>query len=225
MLRKPDLYKKAVAFRYRGFSYNEILKQLPVAESTISRWCSKIPLTPKQKERLLRKKRNPPLICQLRKQAIQSKKEARIWAKKQINKLLNSDKEKLLLISGALLYWAEGIKQSGCKGIGFTNTDSRMISVVMQFFREIFNIPENKFKITVRMGEKGNIKKAENYWSKLTKVPKAQFNKPELLILKENSKSLEKYPNGMCRININDVSISRKLNAFIEEFVNKIMSP
>ena len=224
MLRKLDLYNKATALRYKGLSYNEILKYVSVAQSTISRWCSEIPLTEEQKERLVEKKRNTPLIQQLQKQAIRSKKEARIWAKEQCGKI-SSQKDKILLTVGAMLYWAEGTKQNGCKGIGFTNTDSKMISTMMQFFRKIFNIPENKFKITVRMGKNGNIKMAENYWSELTKIPKTQFNKPELLILKENSKSLEKYPNGMCRININDVSMARKLSVFIEELVNKIMSP
>ncbi len=193
MLRKPDLYNKATAFRYKGFSYTEILRFIPVSQSTISRWCSQIPLAEKQKERLLEKKRNTSLIQRPRKRAIQSKKEADIWAKEQCGKI-SSQKDKILLTVGAMLYWAEGTKQSGCKGIGFTNTDSKMISIMMQFFRKIFNIPENKFKITVKMGKNVNIKMAENYWSELTKVPKTQFNKPELLILKENSKSLEKLP-------------------------------
>lgn len=120
-----------------------------------------------------------------------------------------------------MLYWAEGTKRSSYKGIEFTNTDPDMILIMMRFFREILNIPGNKFRIIVRMGNKGNIKRAENYWSRLTKVPRKQFNKPELLNLKKNSKSLEKYPHGMCRIIIHDISALRKLIALIEELVKK----
>ena len=181
MLRKPGLYNKAILLRKRGFSYNEILKYLPVAESTISRWCRSVPLTKKQKERLVEKKRNTPFIRSLRKQAIRSEKEAKIWAKEQVNKI--SKKDGLLLAVGIILYWAEGTKRSRYKSIEFTNTDPNIISIMMKFFREIFHIPENKFRIMVRIGSRGDVGKAENYWSKLTKVPKKQFNKAELLKL------------------------------------------
>ena len=112
MLRSPDLYNKAIVLRRKGLSYNEILKFVPVGQGTISRWCSKIPLTEKQKERLLEKKRNTPLIRQLRKQAIQSKKEARIWVKEKISKLLNQNKDYILLISGIGALIPLGIKIS-----------------------------------------------------------------------------------------------------------------
>jgi len=78
MFRKPELYHKPILLRRKGFFYNEILKFVPVAESTISRWCREIPLTKEQKERLVEKKRNNPLIQRLKKQATQTKKEARI---------------------------------------------------------------------------------------------------------------------------------------------------
>ena len=93
MYRKENLYLKAILLRSKGFSYNEILKYVPVAKSTISRWCHKIPLTEKQKARLIRKKKNNPFIQGLKKGASRSKKEARVWAKKQINKLLDSGEE------------------------------------------------------------------------------------------------------------------------------------
>jgi transposase len=62
MHRKEDLYQKVIALRYKGFSYNEILSHVPVGRGTISRWCHEILLTKKQKERLIEKKRNTPLI-------------------------------------------------------------------------------------------------------------------------------------------------------------------
>ena len=219
MVRKQDLYNKAVALRRKGFSYNEILEHVSVARSTISRWCSKIPLTRRQIERLLKKKRNTPLIQKRRKQAIQSKKEAKVWAKKYINKLSNKDRRQLLLISGILLYWAEGSSYE--KSIQFTNTDSKMIRIMMEFFRKILKVPEDKFRLMVRIGSEGNIKRAEMYWSKITKVSKKNFRPPELLKLNPNGKSLKKHPYGMCRIEVNDISLFRKLIALIREFSKK----
>lgn len=221
MLRKPDLYNKAIALRYKGLSYNEILKFVPVGQGTISRWCSKIPLTEEQKERLLEKKRNTPLIRQLRKMAIQSKKEAKVWAAEQTNKIFNNDK--LLFIVGAVLYWAEGTKSGVGGGVEFTNTDPQIIKIMMKFFRKILDVPNDKFRIIVRIGDKGDIKRAEKYWSAITKASQRNFRRPEILKLSKNSKSLNKYPHGMCRITIHDVLAQRKMLALITEFSKKFL--
>lgn len=221
MLRKPDLYDKVIALRHKGFSYNnEILENVHVGNGTISRWCQDIQLTEEQKARLLEKKRNTLLIQNRVKEAIQSRQGAKRWAETQIKRVLQF--EQLLLISGILLYWAEGTKlndeQNGHKGVEFTNTDSRMIKIMMRFFREVLRIPENKFKIMVRMGRGGDVERAQKYWSQITLVPIENFYRPELFILSEKSRSLTKYPNGMCRVVIHDIFAARKLAAFIENF-------
>lgn len=221
MLRKPDLYNKATTLRRKGLSYNEILKFIHVGQGTISRWCSQIPLTEEQKERLLEKKRNTPLIQRLRKQAIQSKKEAKVWAVEQTNKIFNNDK--LLFIVGIVLYWAEGTKSGVGGGVEFTNTDPQIIKIMMKFFRKILDVPNNKFRIIVRIGDKGDVGRAEKYWSTITKVSQRNFRRPEILKLSKNSKSLKKYPYGMCRITIHNVLARRKMLALIAEFSKKFL--
>ncbi|MFQ6049738.1 MAG: hypothetical protein ACE5J0_01715 [Candidatus Paceibacterales bacterium] len=216
MLRKLGLYKKAIALRNRGLSYNEILNHIPVGQGTISRWCREITLTKKQRERLVDKKRNTPLIRSLREQAAKSKKEAKVWAIEQTSKLLKGDRDKLLLVSGILLYWAEGSKRE--KRVGFTNTDPKMIKIIMEFFRKILKVPENRFRIMVRIGDKKKLEIAEKYWSRITGVPRKNFQRSEILRLTPSSKSLERNPYGICRINVFDVSLSRKLIAVIEGF-------
>ena len=218
MLRKPELYNKAVALRRRGFSYNEILELVPVSQGTISRWCSEIPLTEKQKKRLFNKKRFTPLIRRLMIKSAQSKKDAKNWAAEQMTKITNS--RELLFITGIVLYWAEGTK-SGGGGIELTNTDQRVIEIMMRFLIEIMLVPENKFKIIVRMGDNGDVKRAIEHWSQVTMIPLESFRKPELLKLKPNSNSLKKYPYGMCRITVNSIYLHRKIMAAIEEFPKK----
>ena len=65
MVKKLDLYNRAIILRHKGFSYNEILKSVPVGNGTISRWCHDILLTEKQKERLIEKKEIHPLFVNL----------------------------------------------------------------------------------------------------------------------------------------------------------------
>lgn len=219
MVRKLELYNKAVALRRKGFSYQEILKIIPVGKGTISRWCRNIPLTEKQKERLREKKRNTPLIRQLMENCIQSKKEAKSWAKEKIKYLTNCDKEALLLISGILLYWAEGTRRE--KYLEFTNTDPKIIKLMMEFFKKVLEIPESKFKIVVRISENGDVEKAKDFWLKITGLKKENLRTPELLKSNPNSKTLQKHPYGMCRIVINNVSLLRKMLALIQEFSEK----
>ena len=61
-----------------------------------------------------------------------------------------------------------------------------------------------------------NKKTAQLFWSSITKVSRSNFNKPELLVLTKNSKSLIKYPNGMCRIVIHSIDLARKIDTVIE---------
>lgn len=221
MLRKPALYEKAVRLRNRGLSYNEILRHVRVGNGTISRWCSGIALTEEQAQRLLRKKRNTILIKTLRRRSLISKNTAKIWAREQIGKLKIDG---LLLVIGIVFYWAEGSKLSEVKGdqkgVDVTNTDPRVIKIMMRFFKEVLGVPTSKFRAIVRIGssEESVIRRSEEYWSGVTGIRQRRFVKAESLVLKENSKSLTKHPYGMCRIIIRDVAVARKIDFLIKEF-------
>jgi len=213
MLRKPHLYQQAISLRRKGYSYHEILRFVPVGYGTISRWCSHIILTREQKERLIRKQRNNKLIRTLVKNAVLNKQEAKKWAKNAISQLKLANIDLKLIILGISLYWAEGTKfnEDGHKSVEFTNTDSRMIKLMLKFFTEILLIPLNKIKVIIRIDKRGDINNAIKYWSRITSISRKNFRKPELLTLNQNSKSLNKYPRGICRLTINEVSVARKI--------------
>lgn len=210
MLRKKALYNKAILLRKKGLSYNEILAVVPVGHGTISRWCHDIELTETQKNRITDKKINNSFIRNLKELSIKNKEEDRRWADETVKKI-KIDKDSLLIF-GIMLYWAEGFNSDKGQNVVFTNTDPAMVKIMMRFFREIFLVDKSKMKVMVRIGEKGNAKKAEKYWSKVTDLPINRFQNPEILKLKENSKSLERYPNGMCRLSVYDVKVRRKIS-------------
>ncbi len=214
MLRKQQLYTKAITLRLQGFSYNEILQHIPVAQSTISRWCRAVPLTVQQRERLIELRDNNPLIQFRKKEALRIKRRAKEWAKEQRKRLLKIDES--LLLSGILLYWAEGTKLGVSRDIEFTNTDFVMIVTMLAFFKRILGIPKERVRVMVRISDKGDLGEAESYWAKVTGISKHKFRRPELLKLNSKSKSLEKYPCGMCRLIIHDIFALRKLSALIE---------
>lgn len=220
-IRKPDLYEKTVILRNSGFSYSEIAEYVSVSKGTISRWCRDIPLTNEQIDTLLRKKYNTPLIQGVIEQSELSKKEANEWAKEQ-NKLLRSflKQKKILILLAAMLYWAEGTKlnekRGGHRSVDFTNTDPRMIKLMMRFFREILQVSDYKFRLIIRIDKKGNLENAQNFWLEVTQLTKKNLRRPELLVLGEKSKSLIKYPYGMCRLGLNDVTVARKFANLID---------
>lgn len=200
-----------MALRNKGFTYGEILEEInfKVSNSTISCWCSGIELTPSQKDRIKEKQRNFKLIKYLINKSIEDEKRARAWAKEKAELISNDNLENLIL-SGVMLYWAEGYGSVG-KSAGFTNTDPQMIKIIMRFFREVLGVEDKKIKIMIRIEKRNDVERAMNYWSEIVKLPLSNFHRTEILKTKNN-----KYPNGMCRITVYDVSVRRKINNLLK---------
>lgn len=143
-------------------------------------------------------------------------------SEQQKERLIEKNKNTLML-TGVLLYWAEGTKlneKEYRQEVTFTNTDEKMIEIMMKFFREVLKIPEEKIRVRVRIGKSGNIQKAQEFWSSVTKIPLEKLKKPELIQLTGKSKSLLKYLNGICRVSVFDVLIARKIDFLIQWFKN-----
>lgn len=223
MHRKQDLYNEVVAFRKDGLSYNEIIGRVVVSRSTLSRWCRDILLTEEQQRRLWEKRVNNSLIKNKIQQARSDQENANNWAKTQLEKFVVNDN--ILLISGIILYWAEGTRIVNFNSIEFTNTDSNIIKIMISFFLKILKVSYEKLKIKVRIGDQGNVKKAEEYWGKITGINSKNFQRPEIIQLPKKSKSLKKNPHGICRISIYNSLAYRKLLALIREFSAKFSPP
>jgi hypothetical protein len=70
------------------------------------------------------------------------------------------------LLVGAALYWGEGGKtKTGMARIA--NSDPSIIRFMMKFFREVFNVPEKKFRGHIHTFSHLNAGKAEHYWSQI----------------------------------------------------------
>jgi len=206
MKKKTTQKYLARQLRKKGKSYSEILEKINVSKSTLSLWLRDIPLTKQQrnnlegrnKSRYLGSKKNQQKRIELTKKIIfESKDEAKM--------LINNK----LFLAGVMLYWAEGTKRGG-EIISFSNADPNMINLMMEWFRDICLVPEEKFRIQVHihtLHKKVNTKK---YWSELTGVPLKQFHK---LIIKETSlrHRKNKLYYGTCCIRVCDVKLFRKI--------------
>lgn len=119
---------------------------------------------------------------------------AKLKAQKKAKKLIStmSQEEKAVFLSA--LYWAEGNK----KDFGFTNTDPEMIRVFVTGLEEIFQIPRDRLRASIRTYEDLDKDRCLRYWSKVVGIPPEQFVNVNVL----KGKKSGKLPYGMCRIRI-----------------------
>lgn len=199
MLRVHSEHKieRLKMLRTRGFSIQEIMRELSMPKTTVWHHIQKIKLSDKALQ-ILRSKQGGSSI-----------RKEREWqrAKEEAKKLLNSP-NKHLYISIACLYWAEGSK-GRCE---FVNTDGKMIKLYLQVLRKNFKIPENKIQAVLRIYSNHDQEACLNYWSTIAKIPKERFK----IFL--NDGGTHGRGSGMCRIIILKGGYTLKLfQAIIDE--------
>lgn len=196
MLRKPQLYARVYTLRKQGFSYNEILKQVSVAQSTLSRWCRSIPLTPEQQARLNQLRAQNPWILSKVAQKTGEEKEAAEWAQQ----IVKSPSFPLPLgVAGVMLYLAEGAKTKTYFEI--FNSDPLVLQISIKFLEKVLGIKREQMRISLRLYQGIKRQEAETYWSKLLQIPLNQFTEPEL-ITKTTTSRKKRLTYGMCRLRV-----------------------
>jgi hypothetical protein len=80
-----------------------------------------------------------------------------------------------LFIAGIALYAGEGTKVEG-KGIGFANTDPRMIVLFLAWLRRFFVIDEARLRLRLYLHADLDLEAAVTFWAGLTGIPRSQFH-------------------------------------------------
>ena len=84
--------------------------------------------------------------------------------------------DQAFLVAGTALYAGEGAKGDGC--VKFANTDPAMVAMFCAWLRCYFDIDEARLRVQVYLHEGLDLDAAEEYWSRITRIPRAQFRKP-----------------------------------------------
>ncbi|MCK5044450.1 hypothetical protein KAR26_01820 [Candidatus Parcubacteria bacterium] len=210
-LKEKNLSRK---LRLQGYSINEICRKLSLAKSSVSIWVRDIKLTTTQKENLSSKG--------IKKEIIERRRTTRLIrenAKRQI--IINEAKEDIdslskkdLFLIGIALYWAEGSK-SQRNAVKFSNSDSRMIKLMMRFFKDICRVPEKKLKGYIHIHHHLDVKKSEDYWSSISKIPLSQFYKTYRKPNKGSQNKKDSLPFGTFDITICDTKLFLKIQGWI----------
>lgn len=97
---------------------------------------------------------------------------------KNLASILNINKTAKVAL--AMLYLGEGSKKIKRGSLTFGNSDPFIVDLLLNLIRKCYNINEKKFRCTVLCRADQNIDKLENFWHKITKIPKSQFYKTRI---------------------------------------------
>lgn len=174
----------AVSLRKQGRTYGEIIKLLKVPKGTVCSWLKDVKLSKSLKKQILERSKEKwrkniitynKVYAKIRsREAAEIRKRFQEKASKEIKELSKRD----LKLIGAALYWAEGNIKNRNR-LQFGNSNPLMIGIAMRFFREICNIPKDRIKARIHIYPGINYRKALNFWSRITRLPKSNFYPPQ----------------------------------------------
>lgn len=215
MKRKERL--RAHQLREQGLSYREILRQVAVSKGTLSLWLRHVPLAPEQRARIERRS----LAAQRKMDAYNRRKHVvavaqhRSWRAEGARESIALDGHLLKWI-GVALYWAEGSKgRTG--GVGFANSDPRMIRLMMRWFREVCRVPEEKLRVRIQLHPGQSVERAHAVWARVTHVPLRQFNRPSIKTsVTSKGERGNILPCGVATIRVSSTELFHRIQGWID---------
>ncbi len=200
--------QKVLALRKRGYSYNQIQKNVTVSKSTLSSWLRDFPLSKLRIQEL--QGRNPKRIEKFR-NTMKRKKEAEEklvfdTMKTEIGRLSKRE----MLLAGLFLYWGEGTKAASCT-IAMSNTDPNVLKFFMHWLN-IFDIRNNQVRVVLHLYKDMDLEKETKYWSSYLKIPQNRFRKPYI----KNSRFCDiTYKSGFGHGTCNVLYYDKKLYLYV----------
>ncbi len=216
---------KARDLRKNGQSIKDIAKILSVSPGSISLWCRDIKLTDTQITDLLKSKEGN--ITKGRLAGAHTQKLKRIRA----IELATSEAERLKILSrneyfiaGLALYLAEGSKKMS--RVQFTNSDPRIINLMLNWFNKFYNITKDNIKCSVLINEihRSRDSKIKKFWSKYLGIAPEKFT--NIRYIKSKQKKI--YSNhenyfGTFSFRVNkSTNLMYKLNALMDRMMSVV---
>lgn len=225
----PKLKEKAISLRRKGKSYGDIKRALGLkSKGTLSAWFKKLPLSKKSQALLhtnnrLAFKRGLKAANANRKIRIDSENsESYNEGLKTITQLSDSE----LLLIGASLYWAEGVKSE--RGVStplvFTNSDPDMISVYMQFLRKILLVPEDTIRAGIHIYNNHDPVECRKFWANITGLPEDRFYIiTQISRSSQNKRPFNILPYGTATIRVSNRKYFFKMKGMIARIIQGLI--
>lgn len=194
-MAKSKEKNKALELRQKGMSVGDIAKRIGIAKSTVSLWCRDIELTPAQTQRLHEKWVRGSYSGRMKGARMQYRQRLERMAmfQKQGMDLVGKLSDRDILVAGTALYWGEGDKKG--RQVKITNSDPKIIKFILKWFKQVCKIGRDRITLYVIINEihRNRVRKVEEYWSRITGIPRNQFTKTTLIKAK-NKKNYKNFP-------------------------------
>ena len=219
-IHPPKVKNQACLLRNKGFSLKEISLELKIPKNTIQVWVRHIELTEDQKRRLKDKEKMGGYIGRPRANEVLrikiEKWKASIRRRVSYLKELPYEDEKIGKIACGLIYMCEGGKYPSSRQFSFGNSDPEMIKSFLKLLRRWFNIDESKFRCRVMHRYDQNGEDLNDFWSKLTKIPRVQFYRSYADKRTINKPTKKEGYKGVCAVMYFDTNLQFELQAIGE---------
>lgn len=199
---------KVCQLRMKGLSLGQIYKETSVPKTTIRSWIKDIKLSERQLNKLKSRTQKALQEGRIRKQEqdkilrLNNEKELLHKAITRVGNLSGRD----LFMAGIALYWGEGFKNKHEHRLGFCNSDPEMIKFYIKWLEKSFRVKKDSIiaRLTLNESYKGKTGELENYWLKITGIPKSQFTKTFYQKTKWKKQYMDNNYHGVLRIHVKD---------------------
>ncbi len=200
----PKTKDFARSLRRQGHTFVEIQKRLGICipKPTLVHWFKSIKLTSAQKAKIVSKNLQHLYTARARSVEARSERKSEYLAKLEQKHLPLASllvEPSVAHIMLGCLYLAEGSKNSSGK-LTFGNSDPRIIALYLKLLRASYILDESKFRCTLQARADQDIASLENFWHKLTGIPRKQFYKARIDPRSIGKATLKRDYKGVCRI-------------------------
>lgn len=170
-MRSETTRQEVFSLRKQGYSYNDISAKTGISKSTLSNWLTGLEYVPNEEVKArIGRVRIAAMVAQ-RQKKLRSIEKAREMAAVDIGVVSKRD----LLMLGLGVYIGEGSKSAGITRI--INSDPKIIRVTLRWFKEVFGLADENFRIRIHLYPDNNIDETLHFWSKELNIPLNQFHK------------------------------------------------
>jgi hypothetical protein len=162
--------EEAVRLRMEGYSYSFIGQKTNLSLSMLSYYLKDIAYTPNTFTQDAVGKARTRAIATKAKQ----RQESQMSAYRQALKDIGMMRERDLFMLGLGVYIGEGSKTQNI--IRVVNSDYKVINIFIRWLKAV-GLNHTHFKIRIHLYPDSDVVAAEQYWMKMTGLPKSQFQK------------------------------------------------
>ncbi len=212
-----------------GKTYTEInqLLELQLSKSTLSVWCRnvKLPLSYPQKVISLNKM-NLNKARKLAHKANVIKRESYLRHIHSINTPIAEGIENIntAKIALAMLCLGEASKSGSGTSFYFGNSDPRIILLFIELLKRCFDFDINKARCTVQCRADQDTIYLEDYWAKLTNIPKNLFYKSRIDQRTVGKPTKKTDYKGVLRIDYFDSKVRHELESLANLVYNRLIT-